>query len=127
MQLNLQLLNRKSRISLWIVLGMLAASLSIAVLFQQYQWLLIAPAVLVLIGCILYTEQALLLAGAFAPLSINQDNLMGGFGMSLPTEPVYIFLFGLLVFQWYKEGMRINLQVLKHPIVLFVTAYGLWL
>lgn len=127
MQLNLQLLNRNSQIALWLILGSLAVSLSVAVLFQQFQWLLIAPALLVVIGCLLYTEQALLLSGAFAPLSINQDNLMGGFGMSLPTEPVYIFLFGLLIFQWFKEGMPIDLKVLKHPIVLFVTAYGLWL
>ena len=65
---------------------------------------LIPVVVLVFLACILHTEKALLFFGALAPLSINYDNLGGGLGMSLPTEPVYILLFLLLLFHVLKNG-----------------------
>ena len=67
-----------------------------AIVAQQF-WVVVIPVgMFAIMASILYTEKALLFFGALAPLSVNNDNLFGGFGMSLPTEPMYILLFLLL-------------------------------
>jgi len=97
-----------------------------AIVAQQF-WVVVIPIGLIaFMASILYTEKALLFFGALAPLSVNNDNLFGGFGMSLPTEPMYILLFLLLLFHVFKEG-NFNLTFIKHPLVLTVVLYLSWL
>lgn len=97
-----------------------------AIVAQQF-WVVVIPVgMFAIMASILYTEKALLFFGALAPLSVNNDNLFGGFGMSLPTEPMYILLFLLLMFHVFKEG-QFNLTFLKHPLVFTVVLYLTWL
>lgn len=72
------------------------------------------------------TEKFILLTGAVAPLSININDIGGGFGLALPTEPVIMLIFAFLVFRFFLAG-RIDLAVLKHPLVIVVIIYLLWL
>ena len=97
-----------------------------AIVAQQFWVVLIPIGLFAFIASILYTEKALLFFGALAPLSVNNDNLFGGFGMSLPTEPMYILLFLLLLFHVFKEG-KFNLTFFKHPLVITVVLYLSWL
>ena len=126
MQLILQQLSNRKQIALWVFVIAISVSMSIGIVANAY-WVLIIPIViLVLLASLFYTEETLLLSGAFVPLSMNFDNLGGGFGLSLPTEPLYIWLFGLFCFQLFKEG-KLDLSALKNPIVAFVTGYLIWL
>jgi O-antigen ligase len=126
MQLILQQLSNRKQIALWVFVIAISVSMSIGIVANAF-WVLIIPIViLVLLASLFYTEETLLLSGAFVPLSMNFDNLGGGFGLSLPTEPLYIWLFGLFCFQLFKEG-KLDLSALKNPIVAFVTGYLIWL
>lgn len=116
----------KHKILLIIGSVLLAFLFATAAVFQWYWMFLIPAAILVFLACILHTEKALLFFGALAPLSVNYDNLGGGLGMSLPTEPVYILLFLLLLFHVFKNG-SIDKAIFKHPLVLVVFAYVIWL
>lgn len=126
MQTSWNQISQLSRVRLLVVLSILISGLVFGIV-QGLWWLVGIPVViLVLISSFLFTEKTLLFFGALAPLAVNFENLGGGMGMSLPTEPVYIFLFGLLLFHAFKER-RINFNYLKHPLVAAITAYLLWL
>ena len=126
MSLILRDLNSTKKIILWIILISLGIGISYSVVLQQY-WVLAIPfGILTVVAAFLYTENTLLLAGAIAPLSVNFQDLGNGFGMSLPTEPIYIFLFGLLIFHSIKEGTFIG-DAWKHPLIIIVGIYIFWL
>ena len=116
----------KQKLLLLLVLLLLAFGFTFAIVVQQFWVVLIPVALAAIVASILYTEKALLFFGSLAPLSVNNDNLFGGFGMSLPTEPMYIFLFVMLMFHVFKQG-EFNLRLIKHPLVLTVVLYLLWL
>lgn len=116
----------KQKFVLFSIVLLLAFGFAFAIVVQQF-WVVILPvAIAAVFASILYTEKALLFFGSLAPLSVNNDNLFGGFGMSLPTEPMYIFLFLMLMFHVFKQG-DFNLKLIKHPLVLTVVFYLLWL
>lgn len=119
-------ISAKHKILLFSVLVLLAFGFAFATVFQAYWVLLLPIGIGAILLSVLYTEKALLFFGALAPLSVNNDNLFGGFGMSLPTEPMYIFLFLLLTFNLYREG-KVNSRILKHPLVIMVLVYLAWL
>jgi len=98
----------------WLILVLFIVSTSIVwAVVQQIWWVLGIPVVLlVILSSLLFTEKTLLFFGAFAPLAVNFENLGGGLGMSLPTEPVYIFLFGLLLFHAFNCGNGYSLSVM---------------
>jgi len=87
---------------------------------------LIPVAIAVLLFSIYKTEKFILLTGALAPLSINVNDIGGGLGLALPTEPLIIWIFCLLCVRLFLQGKAI-LTPLKHPIVLLVLGYVAWL
>jgi putative inorganic carbon (HCO3(-)) transporter len=97
-----------------------------AAMKEVYFIFLIPIAVAMLLFAVFRTEKFLLLAGALAPLSININDIGGGFGLALPTEPLYILLFLLLGFRFFYIG-KTHLEMLKHPVVIGVLAYLLWI
>jgi len=97
-----------------------------AAMWGQYYVFLIPVAIVVLLFSIYKTEKFILLTGALAPLSINVNDIGGGLGLALPTEPLIIWIFCLLVARFLLQG-KANLTPLKHPVVLLVIAYTLWL
>jgi len=126
MQLSLNQLDSRRKIALFAVLLTLIAGLVWGIITSTY-WVLVIPvAILVLYSSVLFTEKTLLIFGAITPLAINIEDLGGGFGLSLPTEPLYIFFFVLIGIHIYKER-AIDIRYLKHPVVLFVSLYLAWL
>ena len=75
---------------------------------------------------LLRLDKFALIIGASAPLSVNVNDIAGGLGMSFPTEPIIIILFGLLIFYFIKH-FSVPLHFIKHPLVLLVIGYVLWL
>ena len=97
-----------------------------AAMWGQYFVFLIPVAIAVLLFSIYKTEKFILLTGALAPLSINVNDIGGGLGLALPTEPLIIWIFCLLCVRLFLQGKAI-LTPLKHPIVLLVLGYVAWL
>ena len=56
-----------------------------AAMYGTYYLFLAPVAVAVLLFSLYKTEKFILLAGALAPLSINVNDIGGGFGLALPT------------------------------------------
>jgi hypothetical protein len=83
----------KQKFVLFSIVLLLAFGFAFAIVVQQFWVVLLPIAIAAVFASILYTEKALLFFGSLAPLSVNNDNLFGGFGMSLPTEPMYIIVF----------------------------------
>lgn len=110
---------------LWSIIAGIAAIFTI-VATQQWFLLLLAPVIVgFLLLLFLHTEKTLLFSGALAPLSINYDDLPGGFGLTIPTEPIYILLFVALIFWWLRNPI-INKRILFHPLSLIMAAYLGW-
>jgi len=97
-----------------------------AAMWGQYYVFLIPVAIAVLLMSIYKTEKFILLTGALAPLSVNVNDIGGGLGLALPTEPLLIWIFCLLCVRFFIEG-KAKLTPLKHPLVLLVLAYAVWL
>jgi putative inorganic carbon (hco3(-)) transporter len=74
----------------------------------------------------LNTEKFILLTGAMAPLSINIEDIGGGFGLAIPTEPLIILVLGLLLFKLLYTG-SITKSKLLHPLTLTILGYVAWL
>lgn len=94
---------------------------------RGFYFVFLIPVVLsfVLYG-IFKTEKFILLSGAVAPLSVNINDIGGGFGLALPTEPLIILIFGLLVFRFFYLS-TVSLNIISHPLSLAVIAYLVWL
>ncbi len=126
MQLSLNRLDNKWKQGLYLVLFLSILGLVWAVLHFQFWALAVAPVILVLLASVFYTEKTLLFFGALTPLSVNFEDIGSGFGLTLPTEPIYIFLFVMLILYLVRRGI-FQVAYLKHPIVLMVSLYLLWL
>jgi len=121
-----QITTKKERNVLWLITGLITALLVVATVFQFYYLLLLPLVVGLLLLAFLYTEKSLLFFGALAPLSINFDNVGGGLGLALPTEPLFILMFLFITFRWLiKPDFR--LEMLSHPISIAILAYLLWM
>jgi len=92
-----------------------------------FYFVFIIPA---LLGIILYsffkTEAFIILVGALAPLSVNINDIGSGLGISLPTEPLIMFIFALLLFRFIYKG-EIKREIAYHPLFISVFVYLLWL
>lgn len=94
---------------------------------KNFPYLFLFPLLVALVIHFIYrTEKFILLTGALSPLSIGINDLGGGLGISLPTEPLIILIFFTLVFKWFL-GARIPIIWFKHPLVIVVSGYILWL
>ncbi len=94
---------------------------------RGFEYLFLLPVLVgILLYATLYTEKFALLIGAVAPLSININDIGGGLGLALPTEPFIILLFGLLTFRFLQKGI-LDIALLKHPLTLAIISYLAWL
>lgn len=86
------------------------APLAIGMVFLCYY----KPAFYVLLICFL------------VPLSIFIDDVGGGFGLSLPTEPMIWLLFIMYVFKSFVSG-KLDVKILKLPLMVFILINLFWM
>lgn len=72
-----------------------------------------------------YPLYFVLFISALVPLSIQIDDIGGGLGLTLPTEPLMIFFLGLLVVRFMLHP-QLTLSFIKQPIVAFSLLYLTW-
>jgi O-antigen ligase len=121
-----QIAKQSSRVVLFALLTLVAVFCVFATVYEAYYLLLLPIVVGLLLLAFFYTEKSLLFFGSLVPLSINFDDVGGGLGLTLPTEPLFIVLFLLIVFRWLLKP-EIDLQMLAHPISVSILCYLIWL
>lgn len=87
-------------------------------------------AVLPIVFCILLalffkTEKTILLLSASVPLSINIEKVVGDAALSVPTEPIIIVFFMLLLFLVFIKK-KVPKNVVVHPMSLIMLAFLIW-
>lgn len=114
---------------IWIiaVVAVMAAAGSFWLSLQDFHLFFLVPIILAAaLYMIIRTDVFLILAGSLAPLSVNINDLGGGFGLSLPTEPIYIVLFLGFTFKFLLNG-TIDKRLIRHPLTIIMFCYLLWL
>ena len=110
---------RQSDITKWlyIVGAAFIAILSVALWYEQY-WIVGLPIALAIVGVALFRMDWLfLLITLLTPLSIAFEDLPGGLGLSLPTEPLIFGLMLVFLIRVFYDG-KFDSKVLYHPITI---------
>ncbi len=116
----------KLLLSLILPISILLIGFSLLILNDLF-WLTLFPIGLMLIYfAIFHTDKLFISIAFFTPLSINIEEFTESFGLFIPSEPL---LFGLMVYLSALQLHRpfLNRALLKHPIMLLVYAYILWM
>jgi len=112
----------------WVFALSLAFMLINAVcVYFEFYYLNLLPAALLIVFLALFSIDKLVLIVVFlTPLAINLQNLEGGLGLSLPTEPI---IFGIMLVFIFKQLHKatIDSSILKHPITIAIIINLLWI
>lgn len=109
------------------ILGILFIGLSMLAIALDFYYILALPLIPILLYFVFAKGEYIFYFLAFAtPLSIPVQDIGGGFGLSLPTEPLMFALFGGLVFQLFK-GKVFSSKVLKEPLTIIILIDILWM
>lgn len=94
---------------------------------MEFYYFNLIPAVVLVILLALFSLDKLILFVVFlTPLAINLQNLEGGLGLSLPTEPIIFGIMLIFIFkQLYQNSM--DIKVMKHPITIAIIINLIWI
>jgi putative inorganic carbon (hco3(-)) transporter len=94
--------------------------------FEFYYFNLIPAIILVIFLALFSIDKLILLVVFLTPFAVNLQDLEGGFGISLPTEPI---IFGIMVIFLLKQIHRTDFdaKVLKHPITIAIIVNLVWI
>ena len=116
---------KKNRI-LYLIAGVFIALSAVFLYFEQF-WFLGLPIVLAVVAVALFRlDWLFLLITLLTPLSINVENIGGGFGLHLPTEPVMFGLMLVFLFRVFHDGY-FDSKVMRHPLTLAIFINTFWI
>lgn len=94
--------------------------------FEFYYFNLVPAAILIVLLGLFSLDKLVLFVVFLTPLAINLQNIDGGFGLSLPTEPIIFGIMMIFIFkQLHSNTMDVNL--LKHPITIAIIINLVWI
>ena len=109
------------------IAGLIAIVLSLLLAKEN---IYLAPAIPIFLflvfGAIFHTEKVLWFITFMTPLSVNTLDVGFGLGLSAPTEPLLVIVFLLLVFK-LAIGGKIPMEIIKHPLAIFVAINLIWM
>ena len=110
-----------------IFLGLSLGLIFSAAWLLQSPWLLLFSLIPIILYIGIYQTKALFLSIAFfTPLSVNIEDYTEGIGLFVPTEPLLLGLFLWFLFLHFHRPLMV-MDFLKHPILLFLFGYLIWL
>lgn len=117
----------KKRVITWLyVLSVIFIALNAALIANEIYYLLLLPFGIALLALgFLSVDKILLIIAFFVPLSLNWKIPNFGSEVSLPTEPLLIFLTLLFIAKIIIEG-SFDTRFFKHPVTLSVFALLAW-
>ncbi len=94
--------------------------------YEFYYFNLLPAALLVVFLALFSLDKLMLLVVFLTPFAVNLQNLEGGLGLSLPTEPI---IFGIMVIFILKQLHQANFdkKVLRHPITIAIIVNLVWI
>lgn len=95
--------------------------------YLEFYYFNLIPAALLIVLIALFSLDKLILFVVFlTPLAVNLQDLDGGLGLSLPTEPI---IFGVMVLFIIKQLHKNTLdsRVMHHPITIFIIINLIWI
>lgn len=95
--------------------------------YKEIYYFNLVPAALLVVFLALFSLDKLMLLVVFlTPFAINLQDLEGGLGLSLPTEPI---IFGIMVLFILKQLHRASFdrEVLRHPITIAIIVNLVWI
>ncbi|MBL0329861.1 MAG: O-antigen ligase family protein [Bacteroidetes bacterium] len=99
---------------------------AICTYFEFYYFNLLPAAILVLLLALFSLDKLILIVVFLTPLAINLQNIDGGFGLSLPTEPIIFGIMMVFIFkQLYSNSLEASLM--KHPITIAILINLVWI
>jgi putative inorganic carbon (HCO3(-)) transporter len=114
----------KQRI-LYLIGASFVAATGIALYFEQF-WFLGIPIALTIIGVALFRlDWLFLLITLLTPLSVNIEDIGGGLGLALPTEPLIFGLMLVFLLRVFYDGY-FDSKVMRHPLTLAVGVNLAW-
>lgn len=96
-------------------------------MYFEFYYFNLVPAVLLIILLALFSLDKLVLFVVFlTPFAINLQDLEGGLGLSLPTEPI---IFGIMIIFILKQLHKSTLDknVMKHPVTIAIIINLVWI
>ncbi len=99
---------------------------AVCTFFEFYYFNLVPAAILVLLLALFSLDKLILFVVFLTPLAINMQNIDGGFGLSLPTEPI---IFGIMMIFLFKQmhTNTIDAKLLKHPVTIAIIINLVWI
>ena len=111
---------------LYIIGGSFILLLAIFLYYEQF-WILGLPIALAFVGVALFKLDWLFLIITFlTPLSINVEDVGGGFGLHLPTEPLIFGLMLVFLMRVFYDN-HFDHKVLRHPLTLLIGINLAWI
>lgn len=116
---------QKNRL-LYLIGGSFILLSAIFLYFEQF-WFLGLPIALAIVGIALFKlDWLFLIITLLTPLSINVENIGGGFGLHLPTEPLIFGLMLVFLVRVFYDN-HFDSRVLWHPLTLVIGINLAWI
>lgn len=99
---------------------------AVCTFFEFYYFNLIPAAILVLLLALFSLDKLILFVVFLTPLAINLQDIDGGFGLSLPTEPI---IFGIMLIFIFKQlhSNTMEAKLMKHPVTIAILINLVWI
>ena len=118
-------LQTTKRANYWLI-GITLPLVALGVAFEQWYAFLIPPALFVLWLTLYRLDWAMWFVVLATPLSVTLEDLTGGSGLSVPTEPMLVLItFITLVKMFFFE--EYDMRILRHPISMAIYLYLAWM
>lgn len=99
---------------------------ALAIYLEIYFVNLIPAALLVIFLALFSLDRLILLVVFLTPLAINLQNLEGGLGLSLPTEPIIFGIMLIFILKQFHQN-TVDQKVIKHPITIAIIVNLIWI
>lgn len=110
-----------------ITIGFLFALCLAVGFYLEFEYLLLLPlALIALYTCVYHTVFYALVLCLLIPFSIFIDDIGGGFGLSIPTEPLIWVLFLFYIIQLLING-KLDFGRLRMPLMFFLIINLVWM
>lgn len=122
------MLTRVQHIWFYIVSGLFIAASIIGVFFEFYYTALLPVGLGVTLMALFAQDKLIYLITGLVPFSITVWNVIGGYGLILPTEPVIIILMGIGILKLANNdgGERVR-ELLRNPLTIAILVNLGWL
>lgn len=99
---------------------------AVCTFYEFYYFNLVPAAVLIILLALFSLDKLILLVVFLTPLAINLQQLDGGLGLSLPTEPIIFGIMMLFIFKQLHQN-TMDVKLMKHPVTIAILINLVWI